>query len=220
MRTIVYIDGFNLYFGSLKKTPYKWLDIFALANLLGKEQNPKADIIQIKYFTADIKAKLSERGVKSCEAQQDYLLSLKSHTPIIQIIKGRYSITEGSYHPYSEPVIFDKKVAVWKAEEKLTDVNIALHMLCDATDKLCDQIILFSNDSDLSPAIRIIKERHPEIKIGVITPVNDGDQKMNPYLKKDSDWLRHGIRTHELEQCQLPDKVITRKRKIIKPKHW
>ena len=26
MRTIAYIDGFNLYYGLLKGTPYKWLD--------------------------------------------------------------------------------------------------------------------------------------------------------------------------------------------------
>jgi uncharacterized LabA/DUF88 family protein len=45
-------------------------------------------------------------------------------------------------------------------------------MLCDAIDKSCEQIVLFSNDSDLSPAIRITKERHPDIKIGVITPVH------------------------------------------------
>ena len=24
---IVYVDGFNLYYGSLKRTPYKWLDL-------------------------------------------------------------------------------------------------------------------------------------------------------------------------------------------------
>jgi hypothetical protein len=27
MRTAVYVDGFNLYFGVLKRTPYKWLDL-------------------------------------------------------------------------------------------------------------------------------------------------------------------------------------------------
>ena len=31
MRTIVYIDGFNLYYGALKGTPYRWLDILAMA---------------------------------------------------------------------------------------------------------------------------------------------------------------------------------------------
>jgi len=26
-RTVIYIDGFNLYYGALRGTPYKWLDI-------------------------------------------------------------------------------------------------------------------------------------------------------------------------------------------------
>jgi hypothetical protein len=30
MRTIVYVDGFNLYYGALKGTPYRWLDILAM----------------------------------------------------------------------------------------------------------------------------------------------------------------------------------------------
>ena len=31
-RTRVYIDGFNLYYGMLKDTPYKWLDPVKFAN--------------------------------------------------------------------------------------------------------------------------------------------------------------------------------------------
>ena len=27
VRSIVYIDGFNLYYGALKGGPYKWLDL-------------------------------------------------------------------------------------------------------------------------------------------------------------------------------------------------
>ena len=30
MRTYVYVDGFNLYYGALKNSPWKWLDLFAL----------------------------------------------------------------------------------------------------------------------------------------------------------------------------------------------
>ena len=33
-RTIVYIDGFNLYYGLLRFTSYKWLDIVAFAKSL------------------------------------------------------------------------------------------------------------------------------------------------------------------------------------------
>ncbi len=220
MRTIVYIDGFNLYFGSLKNTSWKWLDISALATRLCKEQNPQAELVGIKYFTADIKAKLSKRGEASCKAQQDYLLALKTHSPIIEIIKGKYFITRGTYHPYADPVDFDRKHDVWKSEEKHTDVNIALHMLCDAIDKSCEQLVLFSNDSDISPAVRITKERNPGIKIGIVTPVRNSDRKPSADLHEYSDWLRHGIKTDELTKCQLPDKVLTRKRVIKKPEHW
>ncbi len=46
MKTYVYVDAFNLYFGSLKHTPYKWLDISRLCALL----LPKHQIDRIKYF--------------------------------------------------------------------------------------------------------------------------------------------------------------------------
>jgi len=34
MLTNVYVDGFNLYYGCLKGTPYKWLDLGALCQAL------------------------------------------------------------------------------------------------------------------------------------------------------------------------------------------
>ncbi|WP_423930376.1 hypothetical protein [Candidatus Palauibacter sp.] len=34
MRTRIYVDGFNLYYGALKGTPFKWLDPVRLSALL------------------------------------------------------------------------------------------------------------------------------------------------------------------------------------------
>ena len=34
VKTIVYIDGFNLYYGCLKGTPYKWLNPLLLCQAL------------------------------------------------------------------------------------------------------------------------------------------------------------------------------------------
>jgi uncharacterized LabA/DUF88 family protein len=154
LKTIVYIDGFNLYFGCLRHTPFKWLDVAKLAERLSREQNPSANIIEVKYFTADIKTKIERRGHASYKAQQDYLMALKSETDNLSIIKGKYFITKSSYCRHADPVPFDDVVDVWRPEEKQTDVNIALHMLCDATDAKCEQMILFSNDSDLPPVLR------------------------------------------------------------------
>ena len=42
------MDGFNLYYGAVKGTPYKWLDISRMVQLL----LPKNKVLKIKYFTA------------------------------------------------------------------------------------------------------------------------------------------------------------------------
>jgi len=34
IRTNVYIDGFNFYYGALRKTPYRWVNIRRLCELL------------------------------------------------------------------------------------------------------------------------------------------------------------------------------------------
>jgi hypothetical protein len=49
----LYIDGFNLYYGCLKGTRYKWLDLDALARTL----QPRDDIHRIRYFTARVAAR-------------------------------------------------------------------------------------------------------------------------------------------------------------------
>ncbi len=33
-KTHVYVDGFNIYYGAVRKTPYKWLDLAKLSPLL------------------------------------------------------------------------------------------------------------------------------------------------------------------------------------------
>lgn len=55
-RAIVYVDGFNLYFGALKGTPYKWLDLDALARRLA----PNDDIVAVRYFTARVTTRRSD----------------------------------------------------------------------------------------------------------------------------------------------------------------
>jgi hypothetical protein len=46
----VYVDGFNLYYGALKNTPYKWLDLDALLRTI----LPAYEIHRIRYFSARI----------------------------------------------------------------------------------------------------------------------------------------------------------------------
>ena len=80
LNTMVYIDGFNLYY-SLKNTPYKWLDLKKLAkNILVPDLHK---ILKIKYFTA-----LSVKR-NSAQRQDVYLRALKT-LQNIEIILGKF----------------------------------------------------------------------------------------------------------------------------------
>ena len=50
-RTIIYIDGYNLYYSRLKNTPFKWLDVVALfRDQLLKTQDPTTEVVAVKYL--------------------------------------------------------------------------------------------------------------------------------------------------------------------------
>ena len=53
IRTNVYVDGFNFYYGALRKTPYRWVNVRKLCELL----LPKNTVSEIKYFTALVSAR-------------------------------------------------------------------------------------------------------------------------------------------------------------------
>gem|GEM_PF-665562 len=223
LRTIAYIDGFNLYFGCLKQVPHcRWLDVESFVRTLCKEQDPQTNLLNIKYFTAPIKTGLSPRGHESSKAQHAYIRALVAHCPIIQIIEGKYFIVSGSYYGDTKPVDFRKKYKVLRPEEKQTDVNIALHMLSDATDGICDQQVLFSNDSDCAPILSTIRQRHPNMRFGVVPPFlkTKTDRHPSRELIDLSDWSRKPISESILLDCQLPERIPTRKKPILKPVHW
>jgi uncharacterized LabA/DUF88 family protein len=88
-------------------------------------------------------------------------------------------------------------------EEKETDVNIALHLLdCGYRDTF-DHALLISRDSDLSPAVRMLRERFPEKRLTVVAPPLAGHSKA--MLR----WAtgKTKIRTEHLEQSLLTAEV-------------
>lgn len=87
MRTFVYIDGFNLYYGAVRKTPYKWLNVARLCKLL----LAKHDIQRIKYFTARVSSRVSDPDIAT--RQQTYLRAL-STLPDFEIIYGHFLTNE------------------------------------------------------------------------------------------------------------------------------
>jgi uncharacterized LabA/DUF88 family protein len=150
----VYVDAFNLYYGCLMETPYKWLNLRALCEL-----SFPADTIQdIHYFTARIKpnAHDPDKHVR----QDTYFRALRT-VPGLHIHEGTYSRkpVKLPLHPIPAPPTPPTLVKVVKIEEKGSDVNLATRLLIDAFDKAFDAAVVITNDSDLAEPIRQVRHK-------------------------------------------------------------
>lgn len=157
-RVIVYIDGFNLYYG-IRDTPYKWLGLRALCRTL----LPNDHIVHIKYFTARVRATPADANVPL--RQQIYLRALRT-LPDFSIHYGHF-LTSTPWMPVVQPP--PKFIQVHKTEEKGSDVNLATHLLADGFLGSYDTAVVISNDSDLCPPIEMVKNQLGR-KVGLVNP--------------------------------------------------
>ncbi len=170
MNINVYVDGFNLYYCTVKDTPYKWLDLYLLcANLF-----PSKTIRKLKYFTAKVTAVPWD---PSAPTRQDFYWRALRTIPNLEIIEGDF-VSWPRYLP-KVPFVYKpngrpQKARVLRTEEKGSDVNLAAHLVYDNCIKDSDESIVISNDSDLSDAIEIVttKVQRP------VTVVNPNRTKM------------------------------------------
>lgn len=233
-KTIVYIDGYNLYYGCLRNPRNtlncKWLDLVKLFQRLLNSQDPSSEIVKIKYFTAPALGKFASHGNQSSDAQDAYHRALNHLYPdLIEIIMGKHVAAAKPLPAYSpdNPKAFDKTERnwVWVLEEKMTDVQIALAMYKDVMREKCSQVVLCSNDSDMLPSLQAIREEKPDFKIGIVMPVSpakkgEESRRISGSLDELATWTRSYILDNELQQALLPEKIPTKKKPILKPSHW
>ena len=207
MATNVYVDAFNLYYGSLKGTSYRWLDLGSLcARLL-----PKDRINRIRYFTATVSARPDNPDAP--QRQQVYLRALET-IPGLSIHYGHY-ITHVRRMPLANPPQRGARtVEVVKTEEKGSDVNLATYLLLDAFQRDCKVAVVFSNDSDLKLPIEIA-QTELGIRVGVVNPHPPArrSRALQPTFFKQ-------LRTSTLGACQLPSLLTDSKGEIRKPARW
>ena len=74
MRTFVYADGFNLYYGTLKGTPYKWSDTVALLErILQPQRSAAADRAEIEGRETGGKSRCAEQPRDRSRTEVDML---------------------------------------------------------------------------------------------------------------------------------------------------
>jgi 6-hydroxy-3-succinoylpyridine 3-monooxygenase len=230
LRTRVYIDGYNLYYGCLKRSYHKWLDPRALVECIlptilyeknGEPIRYRFQTPAIKYFTAPILEAFAKSD-DSTVCQSHYHASLEGHLQgEFRIVKGYHDARPARAHRWEEGKAAREcdKVDVWKLEEKQSDVALALHAYSDAIRKEVDQVIVLTNDTDFVPSIRMIREHTPVI-VGLIAPLKEGRGAVNAEIEKHAHWTRKHIRDEEFAHSQLPHMIRCKGGVIHKPITW
>lgn len=230
IKTAVYIDGYNLYYGRLRGSSFKWLDVVKLFVTILEHRDQNEHLECVKFFTAHALANFASNGVASVNAQHAYHRGLSQlYNERIEFVYGKHTYDKsGSLLPSfieGEPYNRLKRSKVWKLEEKKTDVNLAISMYRDAVQKKFDRIILVSNDSDAEPALKAIRLDFPHIMIGVVIPMMPPKPGQIPprqsgALTNAADWHISHITDEQLSTSQLPLTIPTNKKPILKPSHW
>ena len=198
-RVSFYVDGFNLYFGLKSKFQnLKWLNLEVLAESYLKEHQK---VEEIKYFTARVAGDPAKE-----KRQRTYLDALQ--TAKTQLIYGHYKSRAKSCHSCGHS---------WRDnEEKMTDVNIATHMIMDAVNDKYDVAFLISGDSDLVPPIKAIRNHYKQKRVIVGFPPD----RVNSTVKNAASGILH-IGRRNLAASQFSDTVKSVTGYVLKrPKDW
>jgi len=222
MKTIAYVDGFNLYYRLLRENrELRWLN---LESFVKRFLDEKSELIAINYYTARVKGRIDRDAPRK---QQLYFNALES-LPMVTIHEGNFTVHKTwaklvlppEFEPeldpgneLSEP--YPEKVRFYKVEEKGSDVNLGSHLVRDAFQNKYDQAVIVTNDTDLCEPVRIVREEVGK-PVGLLAPVDNPARS----LKDVASWVKH-VKKLDAGACQFPDRVrIPHRRPAVKPCDW
>lgn len=206
--TNIYVDGFNLYYGCVKDTPFRWLDVGQLCMRLVPREH---QVQRIRYFTARVSARPQDPSAP--RRQQVYLRALAT-IPNLTIFYGHF-LTSEVQMPLARPSPGGPtSVRVLKTEEKGSDVNLASHLLLDTFRRDCEAAFIISNDSDLLEPIRIARR-----EFGVAVGLGCPHKQPSQVLKQEVDFMRT-IRRGALRASQFPSTLVDARGTFTKPAAW
>ena len=206
-RVAFLVDGFNLYHSlddaaRLTGGGTKWLDLrsLCLANLFQIGAGSLASgIYYFSVYAFHLKPEKQSR-----------------HEAYVSCLQACGVHCELSRFKHSKLRCFACGSSWARYEEKETDVAIAVKLLEVFQEDLCDEVVLLSGDTDLSPAIRSAKRLFPEK--GVLCAF--------PYLRysEELEELAHKsftISPRQYRQHQFPNPFFISPGKMVaKPGNW
>jgi uncharacterized LabA/DUF88 family protein len=186
----IYIDGFNLYHALVKfgDDKLKWLDLSLLSKrLISPRTEQIAGIFYFSAFAHWLPAKKTRH--------EEYVKALTARG--VTCILGHFKNKSRKCHACK---------ATWVAhEEKETDVSIGINLLNDAYKGRYDKAYLVTRDSDLMPAVRMVKSEFPTKHIVAVAP---------PLMGHSNDLItvchsKKKITATHVKACLLPKKVYS-----------
>jgi hypothetical protein len=93
---------------------------------------------------------------------------------------------------------------------------MALFLLVRALQQRYDKAIIFSGDTDLLPAVKMVRGVFPAKQIGLVIPIGRASED----FKQQADF-HYKMREHHLAKSQFPDPlVLPDGTLLIKPLNW
>ena len=201
-RAMVYVDGFNLYYGLRSKgwRHLYWLDPVALSKRLLRHGQSLAGV---RYFTARLSGHQADK-----KARQAAFLSALETLPSLTIHYGHFlQKTRSCMHCGARWSVY---------EEKMTDVNVAVHLLGDAQDNLFDTAFILSGDSDLASPVEAVLARYPHKRVIVAFPPGRRSDRLRRVASG-----AFVLGRNVLKECQLPHTLERKGRSpVTRPASW
>jgi hypothetical protein len=217
---IVYVDGFNLYYGLLAGSDYKWLDLEALFDYL----LPQYEVTLIRYFTARVKKAARPMDPSAPERQKAYLNALQS-LPRVRVTEGSFMIHKSfarrrypaKWHGFTVPRRLRERhiVPIWKIEEKGSDVNLGAYLVLDAAQKSADLYVVVTSDSDLAEPLQIAT-RDLGARVALSFPHGRRSKELARATHEFVLWISDGA----LARSQLTNPVVQGRNAHHRPQSW
>jgi uncharacterized LabA/DUF88 family protein len=186
-RVIAYIDGSNLYFGMVDAGLKfcKWLDV---KKLMESFLDPNQELVAVKFFTS----RLTHDEAK--EARQATYLDALALSGVDLIYGSYHNKTIECYHCNHKWVT---------PTEKMTDVNLATHLLMDAHLDAYDVAFVVTGDTDFTPCVEAVNESFADKSVVMLFP----PLRENDTLEEEARSSQL-ITKEKLIECQLPMQMI------------
>jgi hypothetical protein len=206
VKTNVYVDGFNLYYGAVRNTPYKWLDIRKLCELAF----PRNEIAEVHYCTAIVKD--APWDPHQSTRQQMFIRALE--TTGVEVHYGSFLSKVVKMPLAVRPPKGSRMVEVIKTEEKGSDVALGALLVAHGYQGRYQVAIVLSNDSDLVLPIKIVRQ-----ELGLPVGIYNPHERFSVELSQAAAF-RKQVRKGVLKAAQFPDSLTDANGTITKPSPW